>query len=132
MRGRELFRIAVRAMEDSLRKSLEEAGVGMDELTLVIPHQANRRILEAMRERIGLPPEKVILNIERYGNTSSASIPISLDEVVRAGRLKRGDYVAFVAFGGGVTWGASVMRWSMPVPVTAEPVAALAAGRGPA
>src|SRR5205085_5717796 len=78
MKGRELFMVAVRGMEESMRLALDEAGVRAEELVLVIPHQANQRIIEATRERLGIPPEKVILNIERYGNTSSASIPISL------------------------------------------------------
>ena len=118
MRGKELFKIAVRTMEESLREAAADAGIRVEDLTLVIPHQANQRIIEAMRGRLGVPSERVIVNIDRYGNTSSASIPISLDEVVRDGRLKPGDYVAFVAFGGGVTWGASVMKWSLPVPVS--------------
>ena len=116
MKGKELFRVAVRGMEDSLRKALDDAGLGLDDLTLVIPHQANLRIIDAMRERVGLPADKVLVNIDRYGNTSSASIPITLDEVVRSGRLKPGDGVGFVAFGGGITWGASVARWTLPVP----------------
>jgi 3-oxoacyl-[acyl-carrier-protein] synthase-3 len=115
MRGKELFKVAVRAMEDSLRQALDLSGIGPEELDLVIPHQANQRIIDAMRERLGLPAEKVILNIERYGNTSSASIPISLDEEVRAGRLKPGAKIGFVAFGGGATWGATVTRWTLPV-----------------
>jgi len=78
----------------------------------VIPHQANLRIIDAVRERLGVPPEKMYVNIERYGNTSSASIPVALDELVRAGRIKPGDHVGFSAFGGGATWGSSVMRWT--------------------
>jgi 3-oxoacyl-[acyl-carrier-protein] synthase-3 len=113
MRGRELFKLAVRGMEESLRKALDDAGLGPDDLELVIPHQANQRIIDATRERLGLPVEKVVLNIDRFGNTSSASIPISLDEQVRAGRLKPGDNLGFMAFGGGVTWGASVARWTL-------------------
>jgi 3-oxoacyl-[acyl-carrier-protein] synthase III len=124
MRGKEVFKVAVRAMEDSLRKALGEAGIAASELKLVIPHQANRRIIEAIRERLGLAAEQVVLNIDRFGNTSSASIPISLDEVVRAGRLAPGDLVAFVAFGGGATWGASVMRWTMPATIDRDRVAA--------
>ena len=127
MRGRELFKVAVRGMEDSLRTALGDAGLTPESLDLVVPHQANRRIIDATRERLGVPAEKVILNIERYGNTSSASIPITLDEVVRAGRLKPGDNVGFVAFGGGATWGASVSRWTMPARVAAGPVAAAGA-----
>lgn len=115
MKGKELFRVAVRGMEDSLRKALLDSGLGLDDLELVIPHQANLRIIDAMRERVGVPAEKVLVNIDRYGNTSAASIPITLDEVVRSGRLKPGDGVGFVAFGGGITWGASVARWTLPV-----------------
>jgi 3-oxoacyl-[acyl-carrier-protein] synthase-3 len=126
MRGRELFRAAVRGMEESLLAALEEAGLAPADLELVIPHQANLRIIEATRERLGLPSDRVVLNIDRYGNTSSASIPISLDEQVRAGRLKPGDNLGFVAFGGGVTWGAAVARWTLAqvAPGDAEPVAA--------
>ena len=116
MKGKELFRVAVRGMEESLGKALDDAGLTMGELELVIPHQANLRIIDAMRERVGLPADKVLVNIDRYGNTSSASIPITLDEVVRSGRLKPGDGVGFVAFGGGITWGASVARWTLTVP----------------
>ncbi len=127
MRGKELFKIAVRSMEESLRRALEIADLAPGDVDLLIPHQANLRIIDAVRERLGAPPEKVIVNIDRYGNTSSASIPISLDEVARSGRLKPGDRVAFMAFGGGATWGASVMRWTAPAPVVpahAEPAAA--------
>ena len=130
MRGRELFKVAVRGMEESLRKALDDAGLTPDDLELVIPHQANQRIIDATRERLGVPAEKVILNIERFGNTSSASIPISLDEVVRSGRLKPGDNVGFVAFGGGATWGATVSRWTMPAPVATVPAAVAVAARG--
>jgi 3-oxoacyl-[acyl-carrier-protein] synthase-3 len=128
MRGKELFKVAVRTMEESLREAMEQAGVSVSDLKLLIPHQANGRILEAVRERLNMPAEKVVMNIDRYGNTSSASIPISLDEVVRAGRVQPGDHIAFVAFGGGVTWGASVMRWTQPAPLTPEQALAAAAG----
>jgi 3-oxoacyl-[acyl-carrier-protein] synthase III len=113
MQGKKLFPFAVRTMEESTRRCLDLAGIGADELDLVIPHQANLRIIEAVRERLGLPSEKVPINIDRYGNTSSASIPITLDELVRSGRLKPGDCVGFCAFGGGATWGAGVVRWTM-------------------
>jgi 3-oxoacyl-[acyl-carrier-protein] synthase III len=126
MRGKELFKMAVRGMEESLLHALEVAGVTPDELELVIPHQANQRIIDAMRERVGLRSEKIVLNIERYGNTSSASIPISLDEVVRAGRLKPGDRLGLVAFGGGATWGATVLRWTMPAYVRPEAIGSAA------
>ena len=127
MRGRELFRVAVRGMEDSLRAALDSAGLSPSDLELLIPHQANQRIIDAVRERLDVPAERVIANIDRYGNTSSASIPITLDEVVRAGRLKLGDRVGFVAFGGGITWGASVASWTMPVR-RPEMLAAVASG----
>ena len=113
MQGRELFKLAVRGMEDSMRAALAQAGLSPADLELVIPHQANLRIIEAARERLELPPEKVIVNIDRYGNTSAASIPISLDELVRAGRLKPGDAVGMMAFGGGLTWGSVVARWTL-------------------
>ena len=129
MRGKELFRVAVRSMEESLRQALDRAGLEVDDITLVIPHQANQRIIDAMRERLGVPAEKVVLNLDRYGNTSSASIPISLDEVVRAGRVRPGDCVAFVAFGGGVTWGATVMKWTQPAPIAAMTMASAVAAR---
>lgn len=113
MQGKKLFPFAVRTMEESLRRCMELAGVGPDEMEMVISHQANLRIIDAVRERLGVPPEKVPVNIDRYGNTSSASIPISLDELAREGRLKPGDLVGFCAFGGGATWGASILRWTM-------------------
>jgi 3-oxoacyl-[acyl-carrier-protein] synthase-3 len=109
-------------MEESLRRALDVAGLEAEDLDHVIPHQANRRIIDAMRERLGVSADKVVLNIDRYGNTSSASIPISLDELVRAGRVRPGDHVGFVAFGGGATWGASVARWT-GVPLDGVPFA---------
>ena len=90
-----------------------------------MPHQANLRILDAVRERLKVPSEKMVVNVDRYGNTSSASIPISLDEVVREGRLKPGDHLGLVAFGGGATWGATLMRWTQPAPL--KPALAVAA-----
>jgi len=113
MQGKKLFPFAVRTMEESTRRCMERAGFSAEEMEVVIPHQANLRIIDAVRERLGLPVEKVPVNIDRYGNTSSASIPITLDELVRSGRLGPGDRVAFCAFGGGATWGAGAMRWTM-------------------
>jgi 3-oxoacyl-[acyl-carrier-protein] synthase III len=130
MKGKELFKVAVRSMEESLRDSLEQAGLAPSDLDLVIPHQANLRIIDALRERLGVPADRVIVNIQRYGNTSSASIPISLDEVVRSGRVKPGDRIGFVGFGGGITWGASVMRWTLPVPVPAPAAVAAVEASG--
>jgi 3-oxoacyl-[acyl-carrier-protein] synthase-3 len=111
MRGNELFKVAVRSLEDVSRQVLKRAGVTADDIDLFIPHQANQRITEAVRERLGVSPEKVYSNISRIGNTSSASIPICLDECVHSGRLKKGDLVLMSAFGAGVTWGAVLMRW---------------------
>ena len=119
MRGNELFKFAVRAMESISREALAEAGRDASELKALIPHQANRRIIDATAERLGIAPEKVFMNIERTGNTSAASVPILLDEVVREGRIQEGDLVELVAFGGGVTWGAGVLTWS---PTAAWPV----------
>jgi len=130
MRGRELFKIAVRAMEDSVRRTLESTGLSTDDIDLLVPHQANQRILDAVQQRLGIPAHKVIGNIERYGNTSSASIPISLDEVVREGRLEPGDHVGLVAFGGGATWGATLMRWTQPAPLKPALAVTAAAGEG--
>lgn len=131
MRGKKLFPFAVRSMDESLRIVLDRAGLAPKDLELVIPHQANQRIIDAVRERLDLPEEKVVANIERYGNTSSASIPISLDEVVRAGRLKVGDHLGMCAFGGGATWGAALMRWTLaPLAPQAAAVGARAATLG--
>ena len=120
MRGNELFKYAVRAMEQVSRDALAEAGRDASELALLVPHQANERIIDAAAERLGIAIEKVMMNIERYGNTSAASIPILLDEVVRNGSLKEMDLVELVAFGGGVTWGAAVVEWN---PKSGAPVA---------
>jgi len=111
MRGNELFKVAVRSMEEVSRRVLEKAGVSAEELDLYIPHQANQRITNAVQERLGISPDKVYSNISRVGNTSSASIPICLDECVRSGRVKKGDVILMSAFGAGVTWGAVLMRW---------------------
>jgi 3-oxoacyl-[acyl-carrier-protein] synthase-3 len=111
MRGNELFKVAVRSLEDVSRQVLKKAGLTTDDIDLFIPHQANQRITEAVRERLGLSADRVYSNICRIGNTSSASIPICLDECVQSGRLKKGDLVLMSAFGAGVTWGAVLMRW---------------------
>jgi 3-oxoacyl-[acyl-carrier-protein] synthase-3 len=111
MKGDGVFKYAVRAMEDAAIHVLEQANLSIESLDLVIPHQANIRIIDAVKTRLGLPDDKVLANIDRYGNTSSASIPIALDEAVREGKLKRGDLVLLVAFGGGLTWGAVLLRY---------------------
>lgn len=111
MRGNELFKVAVRSLEEVSRRVLEKAGVSADQIDLFIPHQANQRITDAVRERLDVPEEKVYSNIARVGNTSSASIPICLDECVRSGRVKKGDLILMAAFGAGVTWGGLLLRW---------------------
>jgi 3-oxoacyl-[acyl-carrier-protein] synthase-3 len=111
MRGNELFKVAVRSLEEVSRRVLRDANVTPDQLSLIIPHQANQRITDALRARLEVPECKVYSNIARIGNTSSASIPICLDECVRAGKIKKGDLILMCAFGAGVTWGAVLMRW---------------------
>ncbi len=111
MKGNELFKVAVRSMAEISREVLERAGVKSDDIDLFIPHQANQRITEAVADRLNVDMSKVYSNIAVHGNTSSASIPIALDECVEAGRVKEGDLVLMASFGGGVTWGAVLMRW---------------------
>lgn len=112
MSGREVFKTAVRVMEQSARQILEHHGLTADQVDCVVPHQANVRIIETLATRLGIPMGRFFLNIDRYGNTSAASIPIALDEAVRGGRIQPGDLVLMVAFGGGLTWGSSLIRWS--------------------
>ncbi len=111
MQGNEVFKHATRALIDVAREALETNKIGPDDVNLFIPHQANIRIIKVVAERLQIPMERVYVNIDRYGNTSAASIPVALDEVVRSGRLKRGDLVLMDAFGAGFTWGAVMMRW---------------------
>lgn len=111
MEGKEVFKLAVNAMVGAGKSVLEEAGITPDEVKLVIPHQANSRIIQAVAPRLGVPDERVYMNINRYGNTSAASIGICLDEAVRAGKLGKDDYVLLTAFGGGLTWGAMLLRF---------------------
>ncbi len=111
MVGRDVFRYAVRAMGQAVDSLLAENGVVMEDVALLIPHQANIRILRSLMERLEIGEKKVFTNVQRYGNTSAASVPIALDEAVREGRLQRGDLVLFCVFGGGFTWGAMLLRW---------------------
>jgi len=111
MRGREVYKIATRALPDIMRETLELAGLRPQDVTHVAAHQANLRIIESAMESLGVPMEKCWINIARYGNTSSASMPITLDEANRAGRLKSGDVIAMMAIGAGMTWGGAVLRW---------------------
>ncbi len=109
--GKEVFKFAVRVMGEVTQQALDEARVSKEDLDFLIPHQANRRIIEAARKRFELPEDRVIVNIDCYGNMSSASIPVALDEAVSAGRIKRGDLLAMVGFGAGLTWGAAILRY---------------------
>jgi 3-oxoacyl-[acyl-carrier-protein] synthase III len=111
MNGKEVFKIAVRSMEDISREALKEAGVTIDQVALVIPHQANRRIIVALADRLGVPMEQVVVNLDKYGNTSAASIPVALDEAKRQGRIRKGDVVLLNAFGAGFAWGAAVVKF---------------------
>lgn len=110
MNGNETFKIAVRTMGQAIAEAMETNGLVPEEISLLVPHQANLRIINAIRDRLSLPDEKVYTNLERYGNTSAGSIPIALDEAVKEGRVKGGDVVLFVAFGGGLTWASSAVR----------------------
>lgn len=111
MQGKEVYRFAVRIMGDSAVAALEKSGLAYEDISICIPHQANTRIIASIADRLKLPPEKVFLNIDQYGNTSAASIPIALCEAVDAGLVKPGDNILFVAFGSGLTSAAAVVRW---------------------
>jgi 3-oxoacyl-[acyl-carrier-protein] synthase-3 len=111
MKGNETFKFAVRTLEDLVLKLLEENKLVPSQLSLLIPHQANLRIIQATADRLGLPMDKFLVNIDKYGNTSAASIPIALDEAVTTGRVKDGDYILLEAFGGGLTWASALIKW---------------------
>ncbi|MCK9486600.1 MAG: ketoacyl-ACP synthase III [Dehalococcoidia bacterium] len=111
MNGAAVFKHAVVAMAEASAEVVAQAGYSVEDIDLVVPHQANRRIITALADRLGLPMEKVFLNLHKYGNTSSASIPIALAEAVAEGRLKAGDRVLLAAFGGGLSWGAMTLEW---------------------
>ncbi len=111
MSGSQVFKFAVRTMDTAVRQVVELAGLTVDDITLLVPHQANLRIIEALGSRLGLAPEKVAINIDRYGNMSAASIPVALWEAHRDGKVKEGDIVVLVAFGGGLTWGSVAIKW---------------------
>ncbi len=111
MSGNEVFKVAVRILGESVNQALQKCSLKPEDLSLVIPHQANIRIIEASARRLNIPLDKFYVNIDKYGNTSAASVPMALDEAVRTGRVKSGDLLALVAFGGGFTWGANIIRW---------------------
>ena len=111
MKGNETFKVAVRTLENLVARTLEENKLKASQISLLIPHQANLRIIQATAERLNIPMEKVFVNIDKYGNTSAASIPIALDEAVKQGRVRDGDYVLLEAFGGGLTWASALIKW---------------------
>lgn len=111
MNGEQVFKHAVRGMSDAAHAAIEKAGLRPEQITCVVPHQANIRIIEAVVKKAGIPLEKVYLNVDRYGNMSAASTIVALCEAVRDGRVKKGDYVLLVVFGAGLTWGACVLQW---------------------
>lgn len=111
MRGRDVFRFAVRITAKAAKEVLGAAGLEVSDIDFFVPHQANLRIIDAAAKRLGLPSEKVLVNVDRYGNTSTASIPIALAEAVRSGRLQKGKHVLMVGFGAGLTYGAAVIKW---------------------
>ena len=111
MDGRNVFKWAVRVFDDSSKQVLSHAGVSADELSLVVLHQANQRIIDSAVSDLDVSSDRVFVNLDRYGNTSGASIPLALDEAVREGRLQRGDLVLLCGFGAGLAWGTALLRW---------------------
>jgi 3-oxoacyl-[acyl-carrier-protein] synthase-3 len=111
MDGQAVFKLAVRAIPDLIRKTVEKAGWRLEDVDLFVPHQANLRIIESMRDQLKVPLEKFVVNIEEYGNTSAASVPLALWEAVQAGRIKDGDRIVLAAFGGGFTYAACTIVW---------------------
>ncbi len=111
MEGNQVFKAAVRGMTDIGEQALAMAGISSDQLACIVPHQANVRIISAIAEKMSVSMDRVILNLDRYGNTTAATIPIAIEEAVRIGKIKDGDYFLIVAFGAGLTWGASVIQW---------------------
>jgi 3-oxoacyl-[acyl-carrier-protein] synthase-3 len=110
-KGKEVFKLAINKITNLIIDTVNKNGLSLEDIDLIIPHQSNLRIIEATMEKLGLPMEKAVVNIDKYGNTSSASIPIAIDEARKEGRLSKGDIVMLVAFGGGLTWGSSIIRW---------------------
>jgi 3-oxoacyl-[acyl-carrier-protein] synthase-3 len=111
MTGKEVYKQAIIAMLNAAKKALDQAGLSIEDIACVIPHQANLRIMDAIADRLGISRDKMFVNLDRYGNTSAAAVAIALDEANRSGRIKRGDYVLMVVFGGGLTWASTVLEW---------------------
>jgi len=120
--GREVFKRAVRGMYEASISALEQSDVGLDQIDLVVPHQANQRIIDALTQRLGIDPQRVMMNIADYGNTSAATIPVALTEALEQDRLKPGDHLLMAAFGAGLTWAAATMRWvgQLRTPMTSD------------
>jgi 3-oxoacyl-[acyl-carrier-protein] synthase-3 len=112
MDGSEVFKFAVKIMESASRRVLDEIGMSLDEVKLIVPHQANTRIIEGASKRLGVKSERVVSILQKTGNISSASIPVALNEAYRGGRFTKGDNLVVVGFGGGLTWGSAVIKWS--------------------
>jgi 3-oxoacyl-[acyl-carrier-protein] synthase-3 len=110
MKGREVYRFAVTKMQEILQQTVDESGLSLDDIAYVVPHQSNLRIIESACEKLGFPIERVAVNIDRFGNTSSASVPMALDEARRKGKVKQGDWVILAGFGAGLTWGSALVR----------------------
>ncbi|WP_213951256.1 MULTISPECIES: beta-ketoacyl-ACP synthase III [Tepidanaerobacter] len=113
MNGNEVFKFAVKILEDSVKKVVAKADLTLEDINYIIPHQANIRIIDAAVKRLKFPREQVIVNLDKYGNMSSASIPVALDEALNAGRIQKGDKIVMVGFGAGLTWGANLIEWSL-------------------
>jgi 3-oxoacyl-[acyl-carrier-protein] synthase-3 len=116
MDGKEVYRFATRVMASAAREVVQKAGLSLDDIALVVPHQANKRIIESAARSLNLPDERVMVNVDRYGNTSTASIPIAVCEAVAAGRVRPNDHLLLVGFGAGLTWGATVVQWNVTAP----------------
>jgi 3-oxoacyl-[acyl-carrier-protein] synthase-3 len=121
MNGREIFRFATRVTAKAAKQALAKADVNLEDISLFISHQANGRIIQSASKSLKLPPEKIFVNLDHYGNTSSASVPIALCEAIEQGRVKRNDHLVIVGFGAGLTWASVVVRWGVPLPVTRPP-----------
>jgi 3-oxoacyl-[acyl-carrier-protein] synthase-3 len=122
MDGREVFRFATRAMPQATREVVELVGRKVEDIALFVPHQANGRIIKSAVRALGISPDRVFTNLARYGNTSSASVPMALTEAIEEGRVQKGDLVVCVAFGAGLAWGATAIEWSLPLPVPKPPL----------
>lgn len=116
MVGSEVFKFATRVVDESIRQAVEMAGISLQDVSLVVPHQANKRILTAAARKLNIDEDKFMCNVDRYGNTSAASIPIALCEAIDSGRVHEGDHIVFVGFGGGLAWGSLVIKWGIPQP----------------